>query len=147
MLASVCAACGATYERDHTHDARCTDCRPTDQRDRQPTRREAKRGYDWSWRKLSRRARKLQPFCSDCGSPYDLTTDHSEQAWQRHERGLPIRLVDVDVVCRPCNVDRGPARGTDASDHARAGTRLDQLDQLAARLGTDELTELDQLDD
>lgn len=76
--------------------------------DRRPSREQ--RGYDKRWRALSTRARRLQPWCTDCGSVEDLTTDHSEQAWERHEKGLAIRLEDVEVVCRACNSRRGRAR-------------------------------------
>lgn len=69
-----------------------------------------KRGYDFAWERLSKRARRLQPFCSWCYSTEDLTTDHSPEAWDRMERGLPIRLSDVDVLCRSCNAKKGAAR-------------------------------------
>jgi 5-methylcytosine-specific restriction endonuclease McrA len=69
-------------------------------------------GYDWTWQKLSKRARRLQPFCSDCGAADDLTADHTPEAWRRRNAGLPIRLEDVDVVCRGCNARRGRARPT-----------------------------------
>lgn len=68
------------------------------------------RGYDYTWRKLSEKARRLQPFCLDCGATDDLTTDHSPEAWARKAKGLPIRLRDVSVLCRPCNSARGAAR-------------------------------------
>ncbi len=68
-------------------------------------------GYDYRWRKLSERARKLQPFCSDCGTRDDLTADHSPEAWARKEAGKTIRLKDIDVVCRTCNIKRGNVRG------------------------------------
>lgn len=71
----------------------------------------AKRGYDWEWTKLSRRARRLQPFCIDCGATTNLQADHSTEAWARKAAGKPIRLCDIDVVCGPCNVERGAARG------------------------------------
>jgi 5-methylcytosine-specific restriction endonuclease McrA len=74
----------------------------------------AARGYDNQWRVLSEKARALQPFCSDCNGTEDLTVDHSPEAWARRARGLPIRLRDVDVLCRPCNARRGAARGTTA---------------------------------
>lgn len=67
-------------------------------------------GYDWRWRKLSLKARRLQPWCTDCGATTDLTTDHLPIAWERHDAGKPIRLTDVEVVCRPCNSRRGAAR-------------------------------------
>ncbi len=68
------------------------------------------RGYDSTWAALSRRARRLQPFCTDCGTLDDLTVDHTPEAWRRRERGLVIRLRDVAVVCRSCNSKRGRAR-------------------------------------
>ena len=68
------------------------------------------RGYDSKWDRLSRKARKLQPFCSDCGTTNDLQADHSPEAWARKARGKPIRLQDIDVVCGPCNRTRGAAR-------------------------------------
>lgn len=70
----------------------------------------AQRGYDRSWQALSRRARRMQPFCTDCGTRDDLTVDHTPEAWARRERGLTIRLQDVAVVCRSCNSKRGRAR-------------------------------------
>lgn len=71
------------------------------------------RGYNSRWRRLSEKARKLQRFCSDCGTTTDLTADHSPEAWRRHNAGKPIRLRDIDVVCRPCNARRGKTRGVD----------------------------------
>ncbi len=60
------------------------------------------RGYNNDWTRLSTRARKLQPWCSDCGTKDNLTADHLR--W-------PARtLRDVDVVCITCNIKRGPAR-------------------------------------
>lgn len=70
------------------------------------------RGYDWNWMQLSRRARRIQPWCSICGTTKDLTTDHSTEAWERKEKGLPIRLEDVDVLCRSHNSAKGRARPT-----------------------------------
>lgn len=133
-LPSVCSECGSVYTREQ-HGSKCTSCSEPDRREREQRRgsRQA-RGYGARWERLSARARKLQPFCSDCGSTSDLTTDHSEEAWRRHERGQLIRLRDVDVVCRSCNGKRGAARasalGTTAAttpDHKRTGFRLDAL--------------------
>ena len=69
------------------------------------------RGYDTAWRRLSERARTLQPFCVDCGATYDLQADHTPEAWRRKAAGKPIRLQDIAVVCGPCNRRRGAARG------------------------------------
>ncbi len=70
------------------------------------------RGYDSEWERLSQRARKLQGFCSDCGSRENLQCDHSPEAWARRAAGKTIRLKDIDVVCGPCNTHRGQARPT-----------------------------------
>lgn len=79
------------------------------------------RGYDRQWRALSERARALQPFCSDCLVGVDdlpasnpLTADHSPEAWKRHEKGLAVRLKDIDVVCLNCNIKRGKAKGVES---------------------------------
>jgi hypothetical protein len=74
--------------------------------------------YDWNWQKLSKRARRLQPFCSDCLATEDLQADHSPEAWERKAAGKPIRLEDIDVVCGDCNRKRGAARG-DNINHTR----------------------------
>lgn len=80
----------------------------------------AARGYDSAWAKLSKRARRLQPFCSDCGSTDDLQADHTPEAWARHEAGLSIRLEDVQVLCGPCNRAAGAARGASAAGRRSA---------------------------
>lgn len=73
-------------------------------------------GYDWTWHKLSKRARTLQPFCTDCGATDNLQADHSPEAWRRKASGKVIRLRDIDVVCGPCNIRRGAARGEEPRD-------------------------------
>lgn len=75
----------------------------------------AQRGYDHQWNELSRRARRLQPFCTDCGATEDLQTDHTPEAWARKAAGKPIRLTDVQVLCGPCNRAAGAARGHTAT--------------------------------
>lgn len=69
------------------------------------------RGYDTAWDKLSKRARRLQPWCEDCGSTEDLQADHSPEAWAAKAAGKPIKLSMVSVVCGECNRRRGAARG------------------------------------
>jgi 5-methylcytosine-specific restriction endonuclease McrA len=79
----------------------------------------AERGYDGAWTRLSKRARRLQPFCTDCGSTEDLQADHTPEAWARKAAGKAIRLQDIRVVCGPCNRAAGAARGPSAT---RGGT-------------------------
>lgn len=80
-------------------DGRCTEHRPATRPDRGTA---TQRGYNSAWSRLSKQARRLQPWCSDCGTKTDLTGDHL--------RWPALSLKDVDVVCRPCNSKRGAAR-------------------------------------
>lgn len=73
------------------------------------------RGYDAAWDRLSRRARRLQHFCTDCGATEGLQADHLPEAWAAKAAGKPIKLTMVDVVCGPCNIARGAARGPSAT--------------------------------
>lgn len=59
---------------------------------------------------MSRRARARQNFCGRCSSTDHLSTDHLPIAWWRHERGLPIRLADVEVLCARCQSIVGSSR-------------------------------------
>lgn len=102
-LLKPCIDCGSLSTR-----TRCPDHHQEPQR--WAKGKTAARGYDGAWNKLSQRARRLQPFCTDCGTKNDLTADHSPEAWQRKENGKPIRLQDITVRCRPCNSKQGPAR-------------------------------------
>ena len=98
MIARPCLDCGTP-----TDATRCPSCAQDRPHERARGTR-TQRGYDNRWGRLSRRARRLQPWCIDCGTTSDLTTDHLR--W-------PARtLDDVEVVCRPCNSRRGPTRGT-----------------------------------
>ncbi len=101
MTLKPCLDCGRP-----SPGSRCPE-HTTERRAQRP--REA-RGYDWTWRALSLRARRMQPFCSNCQTTEDLTVDHTEEAWQRKTAGKVIRLRDVQVLCRPCNARKGAAR-------------------------------------
>jgi 5-methylcytosine-specific restriction protein A len=91
-----------------------------------PAASPTERGYDWQWTKLSRRARKLQPWCSGCGATEDLQADHSPEAWARKAAGLSVRLRDVQVLCGGCNRAAGAARGSsDTRGVAPRGTHPD----------------------
>lgn len=115
-LPSVCPKCGGVFQRVGRDSAYCPDCKPARDSYVLRTKTTKERGYDARWQRLSKRARKLQPFCSDCGSPEDLTADHTIEAWRRYEQGKAIRLKDIDVVCRRCNSERGEARGQNISE-------------------------------
>lgn len=121
-LKSPCIDCG-----ELSHKTRCEECGKAFRR-KQTRPNATQKGYDKAWRKLSQEARRLQPFCSDCGATTDLQCDHSPEAWRRREQGKRIRLQDVDVVCGPCNRLRGAARGKGAE--ARESPSNGNLDTL-----------------
>lgn len=100
MTFKPCVECGEPSARSRCPDHSLPDRKEQAQR----------RGYDSRWRRLSKKARALQPFCSDCGTTTDLQADHSPEAWEYQERGIPIPLRLVDVVCGDCNRRRGQAR-------------------------------------
>ena len=100
MSLKPCVVCGTPSSK-----SRCEAHRPKCHRSSPRTR-----GYDTAWDDLSKRARRLQPWCFDCGATEGLTTDHTPEAWSRKDAGLPIRITDVDVVCNPCNIRRGSSR-------------------------------------
>ena len=86
----------------------CTACK------RQANRRRgapATRGYGVEWQALSRRARRMQPWCSTCGATEDLTVDHLVPL---AETGTAVRptLADIQVLCRSCNSSKGAAGST-----------------------------------
>lgn len=124
-----CIRCGVP-----TPSTRCDDCAPTAQSI--PTTTAAERGYDNNWTKLSRRARRLQPFCTDCGATDDLQADHTPEAWRRKNDGLPIRLQDIEVCCRGCNVRRGAARGGKPRGEGLPRVAQDSFRQAQRQLNT-----------
>ena len=109
----VLASCGELHLNESRCDVHQAELLRQQHRDAEPNRNRLsprERGYDEAWRRLSARARRMQPWCSDCGRTDDLTTDHLPSAWERKAQGKPIRLEDVDVLCRPCNADAGSSR-------------------------------------
>lgn len=115
-----CLDCG-----ELSPDSRCDDCSRTLRRAKEHEtyarrgRRERKAGHDDPrWRRLSRQARRLQPWCSDCrltetelkALGQRLEADHLPSAWAKREKQKPIILTDVEVVCGNCNVKRGSSR-------------------------------------
>ncbi|WP_268892839.1 HNH endonuclease [Tomitella fengzijianii] len=50
---------------------------------------------------FSKRLRRLQPWCSKCGSVNDLTVDHIIPVVHRPD--LEFDVSNCDVLCRSCN--------------------------------------------
>lgn len=124
-----CIVCGepstSTRCPDHDRDQRV-----------QPRGSARARGYDTAWDKVSKRARRLQPFCEDahlsaCSGP--LTTDHKPSAWQRKADGKPIRLADVAVVCDGHNRLRGSSRAGSERAQTQGTGALDEAKDLGGK--------------
>jgi hypothetical protein len=110
--------CGELFQPTQREASRC----PVHARDHE---RETEARYPHRWRVFSRECIRRQPWCTDCGTTLDLTTDHMPGAHERVRRRLPLRPgVDGEVVCRSCNARRGPAEG-----RARGGEGLPDGDR------------------
>ena len=104
-LLKPCLTCG-----EPSTESRCPDhTRPEALRARGTAE---ERGYDAAWRRLSKRARRLQPFCGwpGCGSSRNLSGEHTPEAWWRKENGKPIRLQDIEVLCAKHQAEAGSSR-------------------------------------
>lgn len=53
------------------------------------------------WKNLSRRLRKMSPFCEMCGAKDDLTVDHIVRVTDRPE--WTYEVDNCRVLCRRCN--------------------------------------------
>ena len=100
VLPRPCAGCGKVVRA-----SRCAECKRVKERAR-PTR--TQRGYDYSWKKLSKQLREQQPFCSITGcTSQDLTVDHiiplSDAPWLR------LEITNLKVLCRMHNSRKGNA--------------------------------------
>lgn len=93
-----CIDCG-----EPTNGPRC----PQHRLPKPPKASPAERGYDERWRKLSKIARVMWPYCNNCGSTEDLTADHLRPG------KVVESLDDIQVLCRSCNSRKGRPRGSD----------------------------------
>lgn len=94
MTPRPCIDCG-----ESTTSTRCPDCEPEHEAQRGSS---TARGYNSRWQRLSLRARKLQPFCTDCNATEDLQVHHHRwPAWS---------LRDVEVLCLDCHATRPNVR-------------------------------------
>lgn len=102
-----CIQCG-----EPTDGPRCPE-HTTDTRIR---KEKGQAAYDPVWRKLSLKARKMQPWCQDCNGTDDLTCDHIIPKTVAPE--LVHTIENLAVRCRSCNSRRGATTFTAAEAHA-----------------------------
>lgn len=116
-----CLVCGEPSQANRCpeHPLRVTDRRPRDR---------VTRANRAAWKNLSRRLRKMQPWCSvpGCAST-DLTVDHIVPL---SEGGEPYDLDNLRVLCRSHNTQR--TRGDGVIDER---IRLGAKPQGATHLG------------
>lgn len=108
--------------------SRCEDCqraynRAHDTNDKPSKRNRADRfgPRNTAWKRLAAKAKRLQPFCSDCHDSKAqieargdrLETDHLFTAYLKEQQHRSLTLSDVDVVCGKCNRARGAAKDRD----------------------------------
>lgn len=98
MTARPCLHCGDLIATG----TRCSTCTPADTK---KPRKIAHAGTDNQWRRLSLRARRMQPFCTDCHTDQDLTADHIIPVDVAPE--LAHTTENITVRCRPHNSARG----------------------------------------
>lgn len=98
-----CLSCGIPTEEG----SRCAECAPAARVDRRRGRKRERRSSAWD--RLSKRARRAQPWCSECGSTDDLTADHVVPLAD----GGPMLPgpAGVAVLCRSCNARKGATGG------------------------------------
>lgn len=99
MIPKPCLKCG-----EPTDSTYCTEHKPAPREGRRTDTTKT------AWKKLSLRARRLQPFCTFCGSTDDLQLDHQPAAWHAIANGRTVTLAMVQVTCRHCNVQLGSSQ-------------------------------------
>lgn len=92
MSLKPCILCGEPSPR-----SRC----PDHQNHKSSAGRHAVHLNNTRWKKLSRKLRRMQPFCSTCGAREDLTVDHIVPLTERPD--LAYDLDNLDILCRSCN--------------------------------------------
>lgn len=95
-----CISCGELI----ASGSRCQECKPKENRPRRPGRK-GRSTSDWTWRKLSEKMRRLQPWCSECPATEDLTVNHVIPISERPD--LAHEELNLTVLCRSCNSKRG----------------------------------------
>lgn len=100
-----CETCDTLSEQ-----SRCPEHRPQPSPKTTAKANANRKDYDGAWKILSRKARKMQPWCLWCGATDNLQCDHTPTAWERKLAGKSIRIQDVRVLCGPCNIKAGQAR-------------------------------------
>lgn len=94
-----CIVCGELSEQ-----SRCPDHKPAPRAGRRTDTSTA------SWKRLAKRAKRMQPFCLFCGATSDLQLDHKAEAWHAITNGKAVTLAMVQVTCRRCNVQLGSSQ-------------------------------------
>ncbi len=112
----VTAGCGELSDRNRCPEHRLKDTRTN--RDHVAWRN------DIQWKALSKRLRRASPFCEECNTTFDLTTDHIIPVVACPE--LAYAIENCRVLCRSCNGRRG--------DRVTLAEALEVVDRLSSTL-------------
>lgn len=118
-LLKPCIMCGELSTR-----SRCPDHRLDDHPNRSTHHAHANTAR---WKQLSKKARKLAPFCETCGTRDDLTTDHIIPIDE--DPDLTYAIENLRVLCRTCN----GRRGNNVTDTERQAVRQRIADNRSRR--------------
>jgi 5-methylcytosine-specific restriction endonuclease McrA len=94
-----CANCDEVID----NGSYCSACKPKDNR---PNRSHLLL-HTARWEHLSKRLRKLSPFCENCSNTKHLSVDHIIPVNERPD--LIFALPNLRVLCMECNRERGNA--------------------------------------
>lgn len=121
MTLKPCATCGepapATY---------CDEHRPVDTRAKVRTAGHVHTNTA-AWKRLSKRLRRMSPFCEFCGATEALSVDHIIPVSERPE--LAYEVANCRVLCLVCNGRR--ASKVTAAERAEVEARLTRGDTPA----------------
>lgn len=65
------------------------------------------------WQRLSRRLRRMQPWCSSCGAEDGLSVDHIVPL---AHGGDPFDVTNLQILCQSCNSTKATKRATTRGD-------------------------------
>src|SRR5699024_2040843 len=94
VTATSCIECGELSDGPHC-----------DQHKPKPRNRSHFRSNPAAWKQLSARLRRMQPWCTICGTSDDLTVDHIVPYDERPD--LAYEISNLQVLCRKHNSSKG----------------------------------------
>ncbi len=121
MIARPCLSCGDVI----SSGSHCPDCKPADR----PRPKGHVHTNTTKWKNLSKKLRRMSPFCEFCSATERLTVDHILPVSDYEE--LAYAVENLRVLCHTCNSKRG-----DRFTQAEAEAVIARLEQAYKRRPT-----------